>query len=222
MGDENPIRTLGDYSRPSHEGYSNTIELPKGNNVTKDQSKEEDGMEINMDVEEVIEEKESEFKTDKIVKEIFNKEEEDEYDEIFNSFPTMKELSHHEWLWKHPRPPSIIDRHLGEMVFGKPFIDKTGLVYSEENRTVVFKQGDEIITFKIRYTMEIFKQTWLMGFSVNYVPPSIYEENFGLKKMHYHQSLLIGEEYKEEGGTRGIRHLIRLEKEMMDDKGEVT
>ncbi|GKA50556.1 zinc finger, CCHC-type containing protein [Tanacetum coccineum] len=33
MGDENPICTLGDYSRPSHEGYRNTIELPKGNNV---------------------------------------------------------------------------------------------------------------------------------------------------------------------------------------------
>ncbi|GJS19254.1 hypothetical protein Tco_0447886 [Tanacetum coccineum] len=33
MGDVNPIRTLGDYSRPSHEGYRNTIKLPKGNNV---------------------------------------------------------------------------------------------------------------------------------------------------------------------------------------------
>ncbi|GJZ03039.1 hypothetical protein Tco_0521000 [Tanacetum coccineum] len=33
MGDENPIRTLGDYSKPSHEGYMNTIELPEGNNV---------------------------------------------------------------------------------------------------------------------------------------------------------------------------------------------
>ncbi|GJT76040.1 hypothetical protein Tco_1042765 [Tanacetum coccineum] len=32
-GDENPIRTLGDYSKPSHEGYRNTIELPVGNNV---------------------------------------------------------------------------------------------------------------------------------------------------------------------------------------------
>ncbi|GJS90164.1 hypothetical protein Tco_0772800 [Tanacetum coccineum] len=28
MEDENPIRTLGDYSKPSHEGYKNTIELP--------------------------------------------------------------------------------------------------------------------------------------------------------------------------------------------------
>ncbi|GKE60422.1 zinc finger, CCHC-type containing protein, partial [Tanacetum coccineum] len=31
--DENPIRTLGDYSKPSHKGYRNTIELPIGNNV---------------------------------------------------------------------------------------------------------------------------------------------------------------------------------------------
>ncbi|GJW27272.1 zinc finger, CCHC-type containing protein [Tanacetum coccineum] len=33
MGDKNPIRTLGDYSKRSHEGYRNTIELPVGNNV---------------------------------------------------------------------------------------------------------------------------------------------------------------------------------------------
>ncbi|GKA59162.1 hypothetical protein Tco_0758475 [Tanacetum coccineum] len=33
MGDKNHIRTLGDYSRPSHEGYRNTIELPDENNV---------------------------------------------------------------------------------------------------------------------------------------------------------------------------------------------
>ncbi|GJR61971.1 hypothetical protein Tco_1504133 [Tanacetum coccineum] len=33
MGDENHIRTLGDYSKPSHEGYRNTIELPVGNNL---------------------------------------------------------------------------------------------------------------------------------------------------------------------------------------------
>ncbi|GKB73414.1 hypothetical protein Tco_0934826 [Tanacetum coccineum] len=33
MGDENPIRTLGDYSKPSHEGYRNTIKVPAGNNV---------------------------------------------------------------------------------------------------------------------------------------------------------------------------------------------
>ncbi|GJY90665.1 MAK10-like protein [Tanacetum coccineum] len=33
MGDANPIRTLGYYSKPSHKGYRNIIELPVGNNV---------------------------------------------------------------------------------------------------------------------------------------------------------------------------------------------
>nr|GEV60515.1 retrovirus-related Pol polyprotein from transposon 17.6 [Tanacetum cinerariifolium] len=33
MGDKNPIFTLGDYSKLSHEGYRNTIKLPEGNNV---------------------------------------------------------------------------------------------------------------------------------------------------------------------------------------------
>nr|GEU36803.1 MAK10-like protein [Tanacetum cinerariifolium] len=33
LGDANPIHTIGDYSKPSHEGYKNTIELPEGNNV---------------------------------------------------------------------------------------------------------------------------------------------------------------------------------------------
>ncbi|GKB06624.1 hypothetical protein Tco_0834857 [Tanacetum coccineum] len=33
MGDANPIRTLRDYSKPSHEGYRNTNELLEGNNV---------------------------------------------------------------------------------------------------------------------------------------------------------------------------------------------
>ncbi|GKA89753.1 MAK10-like protein [Tanacetum coccineum] len=33
MGDENPICTLRDYSKPSQEGYRNTIELPVGNNM---------------------------------------------------------------------------------------------------------------------------------------------------------------------------------------------
>ncbi|GJW49017.1 MAK10-like protein [Tanacetum coccineum] len=37
MGDENPIRTLGEYSKPSHEGYRNIIELPIGNNVDPNQ-----------------------------------------------------------------------------------------------------------------------------------------------------------------------------------------
>ncbi|GJY47062.1 protein kinase-like domain, concanavalin A-like lectin/glucanase domain protein [Tanacetum coccineum] len=88
---------------------------------------------------------------------------------------------------------SIIDRHLGEMAFGRPFIDETGLVYDREEGTVEFKQDDEKITFKMPHTMKIFKQTRLM------------------------------DEYMQDGGDRrGIRHLMRLEREMMGDKEEVT
>ncbi|GKC71390.1 hypothetical protein Tco_1117273, partial [Tanacetum coccineum] len=221
----------------------------------EDKGKEEDEMETDVEVEEMIEEEESEFEIDEEIEEVFEEEEEDEDDENFNSFPTMKELSHHEWLLKNPRPPwvkakikagslnnikisfmighffkrhayidlespinimsrrqynqimtyelrssfayecdfmilkdttSIIDHHLGEMVFGRPFIDETGLVYNEGEGMVMFEQGDEKITFKMPHTMEIFKQTKLMGLSTDSIPPSTHEENFGHERMHYY------------------------------------
>ncbi|GJR58167.1 MAK10-like protein [Tanacetum coccineum] len=251
------------------------------------------------------------------VEEILKEEEDDKDGKTFNLFPTMEELTHHEWLLKNPQPPwvktrirseslnnikiscmvshlfkrhayidlespinimsrrqynqimtyglrsrqkssnpnkisnfvgrirglkvfigsfayecdfmiledttSIIDHHLGEMVFGRPFIDETSLVYNKEEGTVTFKQDDEKIMFKMPHTMKTFKQTRLMGLSTDSIPSFAYEENFGHGRTHYYQSLLIGDGYKHDEGDRiGIRHLIRLEKEMMDNKGEVT
>ncbi|GKB99828.1 hypothetical protein Tco_0985965 [Tanacetum coccineum] len=73
------------------------------------------------------------------------------------------------------------------------------------------EESDEKITFKMPYTMEIFKQTWLMGLRIDSIPPSAHEENFGHGRTRYYQSLLIGDEYKQDrGDRRGIRHLIRL------------
>ncbi|GJT45015.1 zinc finger, CCHC-type containing protein [Tanacetum coccineum] len=46
MGDENPIRTLEDYSKPSHEGYRNTIELPDPNQHHKDFLKLVDSLDL--------------------------------------------------------------------------------------------------------------------------------------------------------------------------------
>ncbi|GJS32623.1 zinc finger, CCHC-type containing protein [Tanacetum coccineum] len=46
MGDENPIRSLGDYSKPSHEGYRNTIELPDPNQHLKDFLKLVDSLDL--------------------------------------------------------------------------------------------------------------------------------------------------------------------------------
>ncbi|GJW74486.1 protein kinase-like domain, concanavalin A-like lectin/glucanase domain protein [Tanacetum coccineum] len=288
-----------------------------GKAEVKDQGMEENEMETDMEVEEEIDEEESEFETDEEVKEIIEEGEDDGDGKNFNSFPTMVELTHHEWLLKNPRAPwvkariragspnnikiscmighffrkhayidlespinimsrrqynqimtyglrsrlkpsnpnkisnfvgrirglkifigsfaygcdfmiledttSIIDGHLGEMVFGRPFIEGTGLVYNDEEGTIMFKQDDEKITFKMPHTMKIFKQTRIMGLSTDSIPPSAYEENFGHGRTHYYQSLFIGDEYKQyEGDRRGTRHLMRLEKEMMDNKGEVT
>nr|GFC40553.1 protein kinase-like domain, concanavalin A-like lectin/glucanase domain protein [Tanacetum cinerariifolium] len=55
----------------------------------------------------------SKVETDEEVEEILKdeeEEEEDEDDEYFNSFPTMEELTHHEWLLKNPRPPWVKER----------------------------------------------------------------------------------------------------------------
>ncbi|GKC67192.1 hypothetical protein Tco_1099790, partial [Tanacetum coccineum] len=84
----------------------NDVSTPKNarNSMAPKSIAEEDEMETNVEVKEIIEEEESEFETTEEVEEILKEEEEDEDDENFNSFPTMKELSHHECLLKNPRP----------------------------------------------------------------------------------------------------------------------
>ncbi|GJU86876.1 hypothetical protein Tco_1294422 [Tanacetum coccineum] len=72
----------------------------------KEQGKEENEMETNMKVDELIEE-ESEFETDEEVEEILKEEEDDLDGENFNLFPTMEELTDHEWLLNNPRPPWV-------------------------------------------------------------------------------------------------------------------
>ncbi|GJZ08010.1 hypothetical protein Tco_0542293 [Tanacetum coccineum] len=81
--------------------------MVKGKEGVKEQGKEENEMETDMEVDEVIEEEESEFETDEEVEEILEEEEDDEDGENFNLFPTMEELTHHEWLLKNPRPPWV-------------------------------------------------------------------------------------------------------------------
>ncbi|GKA45757.1 MAK10-like protein [Tanacetum coccineum] len=83
--------------------------MVKGKEGVKEQGKEENEMETDMEVDEVIEE-ESKFETDEEVEEILEEEEDDGDGENFNLFPIMKELTHHEWLLKNPRPPWVKER----------------------------------------------------------------------------------------------------------------
>ncbi|GJT03868.1 hypothetical protein Tco_0838330 [Tanacetum coccineum] len=346
MGDENPIRTLGDYSKPSHEGYRNTIELPIGNNVVpfrsdtirlvqngcsfhglrsedpnqhlKDFLKLVDSLNLDGDNRErtrlqSLSEAWTRFKdllqkvphhgidlwlqvqilydhVNPVTRQTIDQSAGGKLRDLNakESWALLEDLSLYDnKSWNDPKDfakpvkaitlpqdvlstsdrrliklenqvqrlmeaylamtqptqvnkittssfayecdfmiledtTSIIDRCLGEMVFGRPFIDKTGLVYDKEEGTVSFKQDNEKIIFKMPHTMEIFKQTRFMGASTDSIPPLTYEENFSSGRTHYYQSLLIGDEYRQdEGDRRGIRHLMRLEKEMMNE-GEVT
>ncbi|GJS98245.1 reverse transcriptase domain-containing protein [Tanacetum coccineum] len=81
----NSIVILSTYSDTEEEGVSST-----------------NACDLNLGVEEEIEEEENEFKTNEEVEEIIEEEEDEGDGENFNSFPTMKELTHHEWLLKNP------------------------------------------------------------------------------------------------------------------------
>ncbi|GKC22165.1 hypothetical protein Tco_1024315 [Tanacetum coccineum] len=165
----------------------------RGKEEVKEHGTEETEMKTSSEVDGVSKEEEDEFMTDEEVVEILEEEGDDEDDVNFNSFPKMEELTHHEWLLKNPRP------------------SWTGLVYNEEEGTAIFKHDDEKITFKMPHTIKIFEQRRLMGLSIDSIPPSAYEDNFGNGRTPYYQSLLIGYEYKhDKGDRRGVRHLLRL------------
>ncbi|GJR71042.1 hypothetical protein Tco_0083407 [Tanacetum coccineum] len=123
-------------------------------------------------------------------------EEEEEDDlEYFNTFPSMKELEYHEWrhykqimsqnLESRKKPSnlckrsnfidttSIIDHDLGEIAFGKPFIEETILAYNKEEGTIVFRRNDEKITFKMPHMMEMFRHVDLKDMKIDPIPPFV-------------------------------------------------
>ncbi|GJV91393.1 hypothetical protein Tco_1539206, partial [Tanacetum coccineum] len=52
---------------------------------------------------------------------------------------------------------SVIDYDLGLVIFGKPFVEATGLVYDKEEGTITFEKDKEKIMFKMPHKMEMFK-----------------------------------------------------------------
>ncbi|GJX62359.1 protein kinase-like domain, concanavalin A-like lectin/glucanase domain protein [Tanacetum coccineum] len=117
----------------------------------------------------------------------------------------------------------IIDHHLGEVVFGKPIVRKTGLVYDQEEETVTFKKDNEKITFKMPRTMEAYNHIDFKDVNTDSIPPFILESNDDHGKTNYLESLTLGPEYREdESISKEIRHLMKLEREAKRHKGEVT
>ncbi|GKB92318.1 hypothetical protein Tco_0964590 [Tanacetum coccineum] len=137
------------------------------------------------------------------------KEEEDD-PEHFDTFPTMNELS-------------VIDHYLGSMVFGKPFVEATGLVYNKEEGTVVFERNKEKIVFKMPHKMNMFKHIDFADIHTDRIPTFIIEsDDDNCEKTHYSDNLDLGHEYKyDEYVCRGIRSLMAT-KATRKNKGEIT
>nr|GFC91712.1 protein kinase-like domain, concanavalin A-like lectin/glucanase domain protein [Tanacetum cinerariifolium] len=92
---------------------------------------------------------------------------------------------------------SVINHYLGSVVFGKPFVEATRLVYNKEEGTVVFERDKETIMFKMPHKMVMFKHIDFMDISTNRIPPFIVEsddDNCG--KTYYSNSLDLRPEYK--------------------------
>ncbi|GJW74428.1 protein kinase-like domain, concanavalin A-like lectin/glucanase domain protein [Tanacetum coccineum] len=118
---------------------------------------------------------------------------------------------------------SIIDHHLGEVVFGKPFARNIGLVYDQEEGMVTFEKDCEEITFKMPHKMELSNHIDFKNINTDSIPPFVLGSNDAHGKTYYSDSLTLGFEYKgDESISKEIRHLMILEIEAKRHKGEVT
>ncbi|GKA22621.1 protein kinase-like domain, concanavalin A-like lectin/glucanase domain protein [Tanacetum coccineum] len=118
---------------------------------------------------------------------------------------------------------SIIDHHIGEVVFGKPFAGNTGLVYDQEEGTVTFKKDDEKITFKMPHKMKASNHINFKDINTDSISLFVLGSNDDRGKTYYSDSLTLGPEYREdESISKEIQHLMKLEREAKRHKGEVT
>nr|GEX51618.1 protein kinase-like domain, concanavalin A-like lectin/glucanase domain protein [Tanacetum cinerariifolium] len=91
---------------------------------------------------------------------------------------------------------SIIDHDLGLVVFGKPFVEKTRLIYDNKEGTIAFEDNNDKLIFKMPHKMEMFKNVDFTGVSTDRIPPFIIGGNDDdNEKPHYSDSLNLGPEY---------------------------
>ncbi|GJR03345.1 hypothetical protein Tco_0526329 [Tanacetum coccineum] len=117
---------------------------------------------------------------------------------------------------------SVIDHDLGSVIFGKPFVEATGLVYDKEEGTITFEKDKEKILFKMPHKMEMFKHIDFTDIKTDRIPPfAIESDDDSSEKTHYSDNLDLGSEYKhDENVCRAIRSLIAMKAKR--NKGEVT
>ncbi|GKD28605.1 hypothetical protein Tco_1239383, partial [Tanacetum coccineum] len=117
---------------------------------------------------------------------------------------------------------SVIDHDLGSVVFEKPFVEVTGLVYNRKEGTIAFEKDKEKIVFKMPHKMEMLKHIDFTNIKTDRIPPFVIEsDDDNSQKTHYSDSLDLGPEYKyDENICRAIQSLIAIKAKR--NKGEVT
>nr|GEU42036.1 protein kinase-like domain, concanavalin A-like lectin/glucanase domain protein [Tanacetum cinerariifolium] len=123
---------------------------------------------------------------------------------------------------------SIIDHHLGEEVFEKPFVRETSLVYDQEEGTVVLEKDNEKITFKMPNKMETFNHINFKDIDTDSIPSFILKNNDNYGKTYYSDSLILGPEYREDemlsldltNKIACTKFLIKNEEEIFTDIGD--
>ena len=108
------------------------------------------------------------------------------------------------------------------VVFGKSFVETTGLVYDMKEGTVSFEKDKEKIMFKMPHKMEMFKHIDFTDVKTDCIPLFVIKSNEDeCKKTHYADSLSLGPEYKyDENVCRSLRS--RMNMKAIKNKGEVT
>nr|GEU77045.1 protein kinase-like domain, concanavalin A-like lectin/glucanase domain protein [Tanacetum cinerariifolium] len=92
---------------------------------------------------------------------------------------------------------SVIEHDLGSVIFGKPFVEATGLLYDKEEGTITFKKDKKKIVFKMPHMMEMFNHIDFTGIKTDRIPPFAIESNDDSnEKTHYSDSLDLGSKYK--------------------------
>ncbi|GKA64023.1 hypothetical protein Tco_0763629 [Tanacetum coccineum] len=197
MGDENPIHTLGDHSKPSHEGYRNTIELPVGNNVVP----------LRSDIIRLVQNECS----------FHGLRYEDPNQHLKDFLKLLDSLD----LDGENRERTRL--RLFQFSLRDQASRKTGLVYDQEEGTVTFEKDNEKITFKMPPKIEAFNHIEFKDVNTDSIPPFVLENNDDRGKTYYLDSLTLGPKYREhESISKEIRHLMKLEREAKRYKGEVT
>ncbi|GKE06867.1 hypothetical protein Tco_1398885 [Tanacetum coccineum] len=84
--------------------------------------------------------------------------------------------------------------------------------YKDPERSELSSEGHDLLSSRVILSEDDYDRGWRR--------PSDLEDG------SYRDTIKLGPEYltgmEDEGDRRGVRHLMRLEKEMMDDEGEVT